>query len=356
MPGNPLLLGDAPADDLTNPLGIVRPTPADAWDYNAQAYGGYVASSQADAVTRGLVDPETGWPTQAGIVQAARSYANALLFGSRAPVAVDGSLLGSSLSARPNPLFYPPDKPPRPFEADYPAGAPTDAAGRLTADIEGRPLGGQFIAGRRMAGGNDEAIPPTQYDALATASIGADVTPVAPRVIRGDSGRFVTTRVPVEDLRPGDAGYDPYATGGYVRKYQILVNRALPPGSQQVATAHELGHMVDELSGQIPTQGLSGELAPLYSTLTTGQERTTGLTRPTDLGYSRSEAPREQIAAAVQAYLTNPNYIKTVAPKTAAAIRAAVNGNPRLRDVIQFNGLAGIAATGNLPGNQQGQQ
>ena len=46
--------------------------------------------------------------------------------------------------------------------------------------------------------------------------------------------------------------------------------------------------------------------------------------------------------------MTDPNYLKTVAPKTAAAIRAAVNGNPRLSKIIQFNSLAGAAVGGGL--------
>src|SRR5262249_56933557 len=37
-------------------------------------------------------------------------------------------------------IYNPPPKPPRPFEADYPHGAPADATRRLTQDIEGRPL------------------------------------------------------------------------------------------------------------------------------------------------------------------------------------------------------------------------
>jgi hypothetical protein len=45
------------------------------------------------------------------------------------------------------------------------------------------------------------------------------------------------------------------------------------------------------------------------------------------------------MAEAIRAYIQDPNYLKTVAPKTAAAIRKAVNGNPRLSKAIQFNSL-----------------
>jgi hypothetical protein len=43
------------------------------------------------------------------------------------------------------------------------------------------------------------------------------------------------------------------------------------------------------------------------------------------------------MAEAIRAYLENPNYLKTVAPKTAAKIRAAVNANPSVNKIIHFN-------------------
>jgi len=47
--------------------------------------------------------------------------------------------------------------------------------------------------------------------------------------------------------------------------------------------------------------------------------------------------PREYMAEAIRAYMADPNYIKTVAPQTAARIRQYVNSEPRLNHVIQFN-------------------
>jgi hypothetical protein len=69
---------------------------------------------------------------------------------------------------------------------------------------------------------------------------------------------------------------------------------------------------------------------------------------PEDMGYSGKDVPREYIAEALRAYMADPNYLKTVAPKTAATIRQFVNDNPRLNKIIQFNSDAlplGIAAT-----------
>jgi hypothetical protein len=67
---------------------------------------------------------------------------------------------------------------------------------------------------------------------------------------------------------------------------------------------------------------------------------------PEHLHYPRDEVPRELIAEAVRAYMSDPNYLKTVAPRTAARIREFVNSHPTLSKIIQFNSLAGLTAGG----------
>jgi hypothetical protein len=69
---------------------------------------------------------------------------------------------------------------------------------------------------------------------------------------------------------------------------------------------------------------------------------------PQRRGYDSENAPREYMAEAIRAYMTDPNYLKTVAPKTAAAIRAAVNAHPTLSKIIQFNAVGGLAAMNGL--------
>jgi hypothetical protein len=39
-------------------------------------------------------------------------------------------------------------------------------------DIEGRPLSAPFVAGRRVVGGDDEAIRPADFDAITKAATG----------------------------------------------------------------------------------------------------------------------------------------------------------------------------------------
>ena len=84
----------------------------------------------------------------------------------------------------------------------------------------------------------------------------------------------------------------------------------------------------------------------VYSTLNTGQERTRHLTGPQHVGYRGADVQRELTAEAIRAYLADPNYIKTVAPRTAKAIREAVNSHPTLSKIIQFNTLAALLAGG----------
>jgi hypothetical protein len=41
-------------------------------------------------------------------------------------------------------------------------------------------------------------------------------------------------------------------------------------------SVHETGHLIDELSGQIPTTGLSTELRGIYNSLNNGQRNVAG--------------------------------------------------------------------------------
>ena len=124
------------------------------------------------------------------------------------------------------------------------------------------------------------------------------------------------------------------------------------PDKADMVYAHELGHVIDEIAGQIPTEGLSGELKGVYNSLNNPNRTRGGLDAaptarpmtPQRRGYDREEAPREYMVEAIRAYMTDPNFFKTVAPKTAAAIRAAVNAHPSLSKIIQFNAAGGLAA------------
>jgi hypothetical protein len=232
-----------------------------------------------------------------------------------------------SLASKSARLYHLSAKPSRPFELDYPHGAPTDEAGRLTHDIEGRPLVAERIAGRTRLGGPDEALSPAGVQSVGKGSVGARYTPVSARDIGRDAGRLVISTEP----------------GAARRSIDILYDRNLSADQAERVIAHETSHLIDEIARQIPTTGLSTELRRIYNTLNTGQERTRHLTGPQHLGYRHDDVARELMVEAIRAYMADPNYLKTVAPRTAAAIRDAVNSHPTLRRIIQFNAIAGPA-------------
>jgi len=129
-------------------------------------------------------------------------------------------------------------------------------------------------------------------------------------------------------------------------------------------SAHMLGHLLDCRAGMISathaneeSQGgcqdnLSEELRYVYNdsnnaALNEARRLDPGL-RPHDAPEYQGFGPEQRacygadalaelVAEAIRAYMQNPNYLKTVAPNVAARIRAAVNTNPNLNRIIQFN-------------------
>ena len=155
-----------------------------------------------------------------------------------------------SRSAR---LYNAPARPARPFKADYPKGARTDGTGRLTHDIEGRPLqDGSRIVGRRGAGGTDEALSPKEFDAIATEATGGPAEKVA--IPGNDMGRVAVHPV---TRRPTD----------------IALSKDIPANKQLLVYGHEIGHVIDQLAGEIETKGLSRELERFRVILTHTHQR-----------------------------------------------------------------------------------
>ena len=230
----------------------------------------------------------------------------------------------ASKSAR---LYNPKPLPQREFTADYQHGAIGDETGRLKFDMENRPLTARYVAGRTHVGAGDSGIPAQAYDALAEATTGGLPQTVAKSKIDRDAGRYVVE----QDRRSGK-----------VISRGVFIDKALQPESANLVLAHELAHAVDEIVGMVPVAGLDDELRGVYNHQNNPQNhgRRFG---PEQHGYAGEKANRELMAEAIRAYKFDPNYFKTVAPKTAAAIRAAVNAHPELSKIIQFNNLAPAA-------------
>jgi hypothetical protein len=225
--------------------------------------------------------------------------------------------------------YEPPQKRQRPFAEDY-HRYQTDARGRLLRDIEGRPLGAQFIAGRRFSGKADERLSPDDIkNALAQLNIPlAYVDPgVLPDGAGGVWGRHSQTA--------------PFG--------EISISTGYKSSDQNIFIAHEFGHAIDHLAAKDLSATLTPdeifELRDVYNDLRGGAKKGAPWRQPED-NYHWDEVKFELIAEGLRAYVTNPNYFKTVAPKAAAKFRAAVNESPLLKKVIQLNSLGAIGLIG----------
>jgi hypothetical protein len=230
-------------------------------------------------------------------------------------------------------VFNPPEKPPRPFSADYPGGRAQAYKDILLTDIEGRPLTAEFVAGRRLLRAPDEAL------------TSADLESAMNRL------GIIFVRKPRTRFNPGVYGkYWRYTKEG-VPQHQIRISQALSIPDQNIAMAHEFSHAIDVFAGDLSKRLTLDEITPLrliYGTVRSETPGTAFLHQPERYGYPADQVNAELLAEGIRAYMANPNYFKSVAPKTAAKIRAAINESPALKRVIQFNSLlaGGLVGTG----------
>ena len=256
-------------------------------------------------------------------------------------LAQSGKIMGSpgtSLASKSPSLLDPKPVPQRPFYDDYPRGSQNEAGPALRYDMEGRNLSAPFIAGRRIAGADDAGVAPALSRQIAE-SLGAPASGASRSgpLLKGDAGRYHKT-----------------ADGRF-----ISYDKSLPPAVQDRIVSHEVGHAIDDLvfgvkgkgGSKIPLDGLSKELAAVYEQLNTSWRTSPGKgATPEGKGYAPHEVDAERMAEAIRAYMIDPNWLKTVAPKTAARIREHVNNNQNVNRVIQFNSAGPAVVGGGLLG------
>jgi hypothetical protein len=344
---------------------LTTPTPPPSYTPNA---AGKIPSADHHPSSAGA------WGDVANLLSAAMPFGGPV---GRVGAGMSGLLRRSAPAARAEAeasrnvsLYNPPVKPQRPFSedyrpVDYPHGVPADATGRLTRDIEGRPLTARYVVGRRVVGGDDQAFPPAELNALGEATTGRRPATASAGEMGSDAGRYL--KRPGDRLAELEYGQRPADADGWIRR--TLIRDNLAPGQAQNALAHEIAEAIQDRAGQqvrylptpsgsripfgaIPEKGLTRQLGQVYHDLndpTWRRGNTTPprlQTKPEDFGYRGDDVRSERIVEGIRAYMANPNYLKTVAPDVAKAIREAVNSHPVLSKIIQFNSLAALLAGG----------
>lgn len=205
-------------------------------------------------------------------------------------------------------------------------------------DLEGRPLVARYVVGRTPDRIVDQSLPAEAINPIAESLSGGPIAPV--QKSRLPTGSIGAVSV---DRRSGSP-YDPRVWNG------------LSPDNFTRVSKHELGHVIDTLAGNISPDGLvKSELANLYDRgLNPYYREGKPGTSPRLEGYRPEEIPREYVAESLRHYMTSPDEFKRLAPRMAERIRAAINDNPKLRQTIQFNSLAGAGLLGVGTSNEAG--
>lgn len=233
-------------------------------------------------------------------------------------------------ASRSTSIYDPKPKPQRSFAEDYPSS--TAATGsKLAHDIDGNPISpSAVVVGRRVAGGDDVGLTAPEVQKILDA-MEITVTPVkrgGPKLKASEFGRW-------------DSPFN-----------AIYVDEKLTDPVAQRVLNHELGHAIDGRANAFggSLQGVLDDAKRVYS-----ETNSSGWVSnwrkghdPGSFGYKNpSDIRGEYMAEAIRAYMTDPNYIKTIAPELAARIRQLVNSS-KVNEYVHFNSLAPGVAVGGL--------
>jgi hypothetical protein len=178
-------------------------------------------------------------------------------------------------------MYAPPGAPQRPFKFDYRGTPLTDDTGRLLRDIEGRRLGARFVVGRQFEGKGDVPLTPAEIKtALGKLEVQLAEVPQLPSSSDNTAGLYIGR---LKRQRPvGD----------------VFVRSTLSAEDQNMALAHEFGHVIDHYTKWFSDNLTPAEIAELrkvYTTLRAGPRKTL-VRQPEDFGY-RPEHINGELAA-----------------------------------------------------------
>jgi hypothetical protein len=292
----------------------------------ADPVGEWIARKQQEAIDAGLWTGGEVWqgghPTSAGVMDALHQTAEGVAMGTTSSGGVPRALAKDPIAGYKPPANLPPRAP----SMDYPNGLPVDEFGNITHSIEGVPLTAKNVAGRRAADASGD---------VPDRGIGLHPTV---RLAKG-AGEGTVLATPQKDLGRNIGDFDTLTNN-------IRYLNTLPGEQAELVITHEVGHLIDTMAGRIKTNpSMNQELEAIYHTLATGKgvdPKVMTTVSPENRGYHPSQDRPEYMAEAIRAYIQDPNWMKSVAPRTAQVIRNAVNNHPELSKWIQFNTAAGV--------------
>lgn len=251
--------------------------------------------------------------------------------------------IGASAASRSPRMSDPKPQPQRPFDVDYPQGAPGPDGSRLTRDIDDRPIHPDAaVYGRRVVGGVDEGIRSGEAGGLLQ-QFGAPAQAVHSREIGGDAGKY----------------WRGFSDDGRLLR-TVRIDQGLDAIQADRVARHELGHLIDDAAMNfrgttkapvsIPEKGVTRELAQNYSELNTPMRvaKWQWGSTPESQNYPKPEWTGERLAEAIRAYQQDPNAFKTKFPELAKRLREYVNTNPNTNRIVHLNSAGGGLAVGGV--------
>lgn len=307
---------------------------AEGYLYGFNSAEGGPGQRAADAVLPALVGAGlgAGVPMLAGVAEPVSAAAARWLRQHRNP----GVAPQETLASRAFSIYDPPDIQQRSVEEYYGGRPQVNERGEYQSP-EGFVFDAPRIVGRGGPDLPDVPITKEELDAFTEATTGQRAAVVPSREIDGDAGRLTIDR----------------ATR---RPILVRINRDATQEQRRRIHGHENGHILVEemLQNGFRTDGLMTELKSVYNELNNwnasryreahpegplpkSPKMMRGVTPETFRYKPGQETLLELLTEAVRAYKTNPNWFKTVAPKTAAEIRRTWNPTSTARRTIQFN-------------------
>jgi hypothetical protein len=136
------------------------------------------------------------------------------------------------------------------------------------------------------------------------------------------------------------------------RDYFVDFGGSVPPVQLPRAQANEIETGIGGLGDQIDPSRLWGELGGLHHDFNSSDPSQTAVPRtPAAAGYTGSGVSGEYVAEAIRAYLSDPGYVQTMAPNTAAAIQNALAANPEIADSLRANAVMPFLTGGGSAGS-----